>query len=134
MLGSAGKSLEPPWQLIKALNLGCPWRSAELTLSKQNQITHNVATDHNENTQWRILIRSTTYWSFSCPGTATRFGENCVWVKPPQKKRTLKEICVLLTCSLTPRVGNKFLTQSFPVPSLCLGSIIPWTKTALSQV
>ena len=48
LLGSAGKSLEPPWQLIKALNLGCPWRSAELTLSNQNHITHNFVTD-----QWK---------------------------------------------------------------------------------
>ena len=29
---------------------------------------------------------------------------------------------------------NKFLIQSFPVASLCLGSISPWMKTALSQI
>ena len=118
LLGSAGKSLEPPWQLIKALNLGCPWRSAELTLSNQNQITHNVATDHNENTQWRILIRSTTYWSFSCPGTATRFGENCVWLKPPKKKDIEGNLCFVDLQSYSPsrqQIPNSKFPCSIPV-------------------
>lgn len=50
LLVSAGKSLEPPWPLVKALNLGCPGRSAEKSLSNENDILHNVAQEQCKHT------------------------------------------------------------------------------------
>ena len=51
LLGSAGKSLEAPGPPMKALTLGCPWRSAEFHLSNQKPIAHNVAKD-----QWKHTL------------------------------------------------------------------------------
>ena len=56
LLGSAGESLEPPWQLIKALNLGCPWQSAVWTLSNQNLIALHTMPRTNENIHCSVIL------------------------------------------------------------------------------
>ena len=69
---SLAESLEPPWPLIKALNLGCPWWSAELCQIKTK--LHTLPRT-NENIHWRMLFRSTTY---SIVILFTQF-HPCVW-------------------------------------------------------
>ena len=50
-----------------------------------------------------------------------------------QGQKLTATLIVLQTFTLNPKVVNRFLTQSFTVPSLCLGSISPWIKTALTS-
>ena len=60
---------------------------------------------NSANTHWRVVFRSSSYWSISV-------------------KIVSQYVCsVNLQISLLNLTPKKFLTQSFPLPSLCLGSI-----------
>ena len=127
LLGSAGRSLEPPWPLIKALNLGCPRRSAEFNLSNQNKIAHSVEKD-----QWKHTLAGIVQVKYVLV-ILLPWHNRKIWWNCSKAKKITATLIVLQTFTLTPKVVNRFLTQSFPSPSLCLGSVSPQIKTALTS-